>query len=258
MLYIISIGLADEKDMSLRAVEAAKKCDSLYAEFFTTKMNTTIRKLEKVTGKKIKEAKRSDLEEHSGKIMEEAKKHNVGILVGGDALSATTHAALLLEAGKKGVKCSVIHGSGIFTAVAETGLFLYKFGRTVTLPYPKENYSPESFYDFALLNKKCGLHTLILLDVQAEGKEYMDAHEGLRLLLEAERRKNKGLFIRSTKVITACSLGSKNQIIKYGTVKALLRDKSLKGNTPAVIILPAKLNFTEEEFLESCSVTIHF
>ena len=252
MLYIISLGLSDYRDMSLKALETAKKCDRLYAEFFTTKMDTGIKDLENLIGEKIKEAKRSDLEEDSWKIIKEAKNLNVGILVGGDALSATTHTALLLEARKKGIQCMVIHGSGIFTAVAETGLFLYKFGRVVTIPYPKENYSPDSFYGFALQNKKIGLHTLMLLDVQSEAKKYMDVHDGLRILMKAEKKKGKRLFGPSTKFVAACSVGGKNQRIRYGTVKSLLEDKSLKRNTPAVIILPAKLNFAEEEFLELC------
>ena len=53
MLYLISLGLCDEKDMSLKALETAKKCEALYIELYTTKLETTVEKLSKLIGKKI-------------------------------------------------------------------------------------------------------------------------------------------------------------------------------------------------------------
>ena len=55
MLYLISLGLSDEKDMSLRALEAAKACDFLYMELYTTRMFTDAGKLGELIGKKVKE-----------------------------------------------------------------------------------------------------------------------------------------------------------------------------------------------------------
>ncbi len=66
------------------------------------------------------------------------RREEVGVLIGGDCLSATTHVSLLLEATEQGVETRIIHGSSIFSAVAETGLSLYKFGRTVTMPFPEK------------------------------------------------------------------------------------------------------------------------
>lgn len=246
MLYLISLGLYNEKDMSLRALETAKKCDILYVEFYTTKMETDVKKLSYLVNKEVKEISRKDIENRSVKILEQAAAKNVGVFVGGDALSATTHMSLLLEAKKLGIKTKVIHGSSVLTAVGETGLSLYKFGKTTTLAFPEENYKPTSCYDAILENKKMGLHTLVLLDVKPP--RYMTVKEGLSVLMDIEKTKKKGLIAAKEKIIAACCLGGES-IIKYGKILDLAKDPKLK-KTPAVLIFPGELHFHEKEFLE--------
>jgi len=232
MLYLISIGLWDEKDMSLRALEAAKRCDQIYLERYTTNVNTTAAKLSKLIGKKVMELKRSDLEEKSGKLIRDAKAKDVAVLVGGDALSATTHVSLLLDARKAHVRAEVIHGSSIFSAVAETGLQLYKFGRATTLA---KDFT-QSCYDAITQNKKAGLHTLVLLDIG------MDARQGLETLMKRMDVKDG--------IVVACHLGGV-PVIRYGTLAKLTEDRKLAGMTPAVIVIPGELHFMEKEFLDS-------
>ena len=235
MLYLISLGLGDEKGMSLRALETAKKCDSLYAEFYTNKTAATATSLSKIVCKKVIELERTGMEEGYGNLIKEAEKKDVGIFVPGDALSATTHLMLLSEAKRADVRVRVIHGSSIFTATAETGLQLYKFGRAVTLTNPVEKSTLRAIEQ----NLKNGLHTLVLLDIG------MDAVEGLGLI--------KG-FLKGRKVAVACGLGGDDALIRYGAVEGLLGDKELhkglKGRMPAIIAIPGRLHFTEEEFLE--------
>lgn len=36
MLYIIGLGLGDEKDITLRGLEAVRKCDKVYIEAYTS------------------------------------------------------------------------------------------------------------------------------------------------------------------------------------------------------------------------------
>ena len=246
MLYLISLGLADEKDMSLKALETAKKCDSLYIELYTTKMETDSKKIEELVGKEVKDLPRSGMEEESTKLIEEAKTNNVGIFVGGDALSATTHLSLLIDAKGQGIEFRIIHGSSILTAVAETGLQLYKFGAATTLVYPQENYKPTSCYDTILKNRKIGLHTLILLDVKPP--RYMSVKEGLEVLFDIEKDRKENLITEDTFLVAASQLGSKKQKIKYGKAKDLVKESF---DQPAVLILPGDLHFLEKEFLES-------
>jgi diphthine synthase len=233
MLYLISMGLIDEKDMSLRALETARKCRLLYAEFYTNKTAATPASLSKLVGKKVREIQRAGMEEEAGDLIEEAKKKDIGIFIPGDALSATTHLMLLAEARKAKVKVKIIHGSSIFTAVAETGLQLYKFGRTVTLTDPFLQSTRRAIES----NYRSRLHTLVLLDIG------MDVIKGLELLSK---------FMSSKDVVAVCRLGSASgAILRYGKVDDLIKLKELKGRIPAAIAIPGDLHFTEEEFLQT-------
>ncbi len=245
MLYLISLGLVDEKGLSLRALEAAKKCDVVYVEFYTTKLDTDVKKLSELIGKEVIEIGRRDLEEDSGKIIEGAKKKDVVVLVGGDALSATTHTSLILDAKKARVKTKIIHGSSIFSAIDETGLHLYKFGAATTLVFPEKNYFPTSCYDTILKNKKIGLHTLILMDIKPP--RYMSVKEGLEVLLEIGKQKKENIITEETFFVAASNLGSEKQKIKYGKLKDLVKENF---GTPAVLVLPGELHFSEKEFLD--------
>lgn len=246
MLYLISLGISSEKDMSIKALEAAKECDFLYVELYTNKMDTSARKLSELVGKEVIELPRSGMEEDSRKIIEKAKNGKVGIFVGGDALSATTHSSLLLEAREAGIETRVIHGSSIFSAIGETGLQLYKFGKTVTLAYPEEGYKPEVFYRDILNNMRMGLHTLVLLDIKHDKMKYMTINDALDILQENDKEK---VFGDSFKIVCVSRLGSSDQEIIYDEIKNIKNKKIEK--TPSVLVIPGKLHFMEEEFLIS-------
>ena len=237
MLYLIGLGLG-EKDISLKALDALKSCSKVYAEFYTNRGSAEW--LEKIINKKIVVLEREQVE--GDFLPEEAKNKVIALLAGGDCLSATTHIELFLEARKRGINVEVIHAPSIFTTVAETGIQLYKLGRTTTLVKEK-NYFPESPYDVIAQNKKIGLHTLVLLDVG------MTILEGLKILLELENRKKQGIFSKDAKVVACCRLGSKDGTIKYAKVSELV-DYDFKDRMPACIIVPGELNFKEEEVLE--------
>jgi len=234
-LYLISIGLHDEKDLSLRAIETARECDTLYVEFYTTILNTNITKLSEVIGKPIKELRRKDMEENSEKLIEEAKTKKVGILVGGDCLTATTHLSLLEDAKKWKISTKVVHGSSIYSAVSETGLFIYKFGKTATVPM---NGKLENVKNTVKNNKKLGLHTLLLLDIDRENNINMTVPEALKMLLKAK-------IIKDFDEIVVFSRAGEE--IFYNIAKEFLNKKI---GLPAVLIIPGKLHFREKDFLE--------
>lgn len=238
MLFLISIGLRDEKDMSLRAIETALSCDSLYLELYTSPLATDALKISKMIGRPVIALERADLEERSGKLIEEARERNVGIFVGGDCLTATTHASLLLDAKTAGVPTKVVHGSSIYSAVTETGLFIYKFGRTASIPYTEQTKAVEQAIKE---NKKAGLHTLLLLDIDPVIGA-MPVALAVKILL-----KNK-ILKESDKIIAACALGSDDAKIVFDKVKML---SARKLPVPAVLVVPGKLHFHEKEFLES-------
>jgi diphthine synthase len=242
MLYLIGLGVGDERDIPLKGLEACEKAREVYAELYTSRWPGDLRKLEKKIGKKITIIQRKDMEEEVRQLVKLGKNKNIAVLVPGDPLTATTHLNVLMEAREQGVKTAVIHSSSILTAVAETGLSLYSFGRTVTIVRPGKDYAPTSFYDAAVQNKELGMHTLFLLDTD------MDTGEGLEILMRIEQEKKKGLIDSDKRFIAANGLGSDHSVIMYDRALELLK-RPLEP--PAVLILPGKMHFTEEEFLKS-------
>ncbi|MBI3190257.1 diphthine synthase [archaeon] len=240
MLYLIGLGLNNEKDLSLNAVETLKKCSSVYAEVYTNVWHGDIKKLEKLIGKKIAVLERSSVENNS--VLDDGKSKKVALLIPGDPLSATTHIELIMEARRRGIRISIIHSASIYTAIAETGLQLYKFGRSTTLVMPQKNFNPSSPYEIIAENKKRGLHTLVLLDVNREEKKYMKIKDAVENMI-------KFGFDPKEKIIACCRLGSPKGVIKYGVMQEISKDKEL-DSVPAVIIFPGELNFKEEEMLE--------
>ncbi|MCS7105956.1 MAG: diphthine synthase, partial [Candidatus Aenigmarchaeota archaeon] len=166
----------------------------------------------------------------------------------GDALVQTTHSSLILEAKKLGIETKVIHNASIISAIGETGLHLQKFGPYVTIPFPERTKGklPESVYEVIKMNKARGLHTLCLLDVLAEENKYMEAKEGLKILLEIEKKRKEGVISEESEVVIFSKAGSEKPLILFGKVKNLMK-KDVE--VPAVIIFPGILHFTEKEFL---------
>lgn len=233
-LFFIGIGLNDEKDISMKGFEIIKKCDKIYLEIYTSKLNCSINDLEKFYGRKIVSADRKLIEEGSENILEEAESKNIALLIIGSPFAATTHFELFMEAKKRNIKCEIIENASVYSAVGITGLFLYKFGRTTTIPL--ENKDIKSPYEIYLKNKNLGLHTLFLLDVK--DNQVMTAREGLDYLIKLGLNKN-------TLVVGCAALGSDSYEIKV--------DKASKLNLtkyPQSFIIPGELNFKEEEALK--------
>ncbi len=242
MLNLIGIGLGNEKDLTLNALEAIKKSDIIYLENYTSLIGFDIKDLEKLIEKKINLVDRSFVE---GEILiEEAKDKDVSILIKGDVFSATTHGSLLLNARENKIKVKIFHNSSILTAIGDTGLSLYKFGKTVSIPFDNKNVN--SSYDVFLDNKN--MHTLFLLDLKPSENKFMNFKDGLNYLLEKSKIRNDGKFNLNSKCIVCCAIGTNKEAIRYGFVKDLI--KLNLDVYPQCFIVPGDLHFMEEEILE--------
>ena len=249
MLHLIGLGLFDEQDISLKALEALKKSDRVYAELYTNFYHGDLKKLEELCGKKITVLGRSDVEENPTEIiLKDAREKEIAFLVAGDPMVATTHIDLALRARKKGIKVKVIHSSSIYSAIAETGLQAYKFGKTTSIVYPEEKYFPETPYDALKDNLEMGLHTLCLLDVKADEERYMTVAEGIQTLLKIGEKRKDRVFTEDTLCVGAARLGG-DSLINYGKARDLMKIDF--GKPPHILIVPAKLHFMEEEALDS-------
>lgn len=247
MLCLVGLGLgASEFDISVRGLNVISKCDYVYLEGYTGVFDH-LKELEDLIGKSIMILSREDVES-TGEFIRDAKKSNVALLVQGDPLSATTHVTVILDCIRMGVKYMVVNAASIFTAVAKTGLSLYKFGKTVSIPYPQKDYDPKSFYELIKQNQSIKAHTLCLLDVKSDAHDALSVPEAIKII---EKVDDKG-FLKS-KFIGCARLGYKEEVIKFGSASVLK-----KFSWPAVphcLVIPAKeLHFMEEEALKAFSV----
>ncbi|MBI0583428.1 MAG: diphthine synthase [Methanomassiliicoccus sp.] len=247
-LIFVGLGMSRPEDMSVRALTVLRNCDEIFAEFYTSKLNdASPKELEAFIGKKITVLKRADVEE-KGIIVEAARKGKVAFISAGDPMSATTHVDLRLRAIEQGVSTDIINGVSIFISCSSAlGLQPYKFGRTVTIPFPEPRFLPSSPYDNILENYSRGLHTLILLDIKEEEGRYMTAPMAMRWLLDAEERLGKGLVKERSLFCAAARVGSARQALFAGypdEVKAVDLGPPLH-----CMVMPGRLHFMEARAL---------
>ncbi|KAJ4963375.1 hypothetical protein NE237_023314 [Protea cynaroides] len=243
MLYIIGLGLGDERDITLRGLEAVKKCDTLYMEAYTSLLSFGLSSdglstLEKLYGRPVILADREMVEERADDILAEAGRSNVAFLVVGDPFGATTHSDLVVRAKKLGVEVEIIHNASIINAIGVCGLQLYRYGETVSIPFFTETWRPDSFYEKIQRNRVLGLHTLCLLDIrvkepsleslcrgkkQYEPPRYMAINVAIEQLLEVEKQRGESAYNEDTTCVGFARLGSESQMVVSGPMKEILK-----------------------------------
>jgi len=252
LLYFVGLGLYSEDDISFKGFNALKSVDCIYAEFYTAKlMGGNIDNLINKLDVPFITLKREDVEDRNV-VIEEALTKDIAFVVAGDPLMATTHTELYVEAVNKGVETRIIHGSSIFSAAPGlTGLQAYKFGKTTTVPFPDENFFPHSPYDVIKSNKELGLHTLVLLDIQAHKDRFMTINQALDYLLKVESQRDENVFTNDTIVVGLARAGSEKPLVKGGTVEDILNFDF--GGPLHCLIVPGDLHFVEAEALITLS-----
>jgi diphthine synthase len=250
MLTFIGLGLYDQKDITLKGLEAIRKADIVYAEFYTSALTgTTLDEMERLYGKKIILLSREEVEEHPT-WLEEAKTRSVVFLSGGDTMISTTHLDLRLRALDLGIETRLIHGLSISSsAVGLSCLQNYRFGKSTTIPFPylrgNKVIVSETPYDVIRANRKNDLHTLVFLDIDKE-KGHMTINEGIRLLLSIEEKREDKL-LRKSLFIGIARAGSEKPVVK-ADYPEILRDCDF-GPPLHILIIPASLHFLEAEAL---------
>ena len=248
-LYLIGLGLGDEKDISIKGLEIVKKCSSVYLEDYTSKLSSSISNMEKLYGREIIPASRNLIEKNAeDTILKEAKTNDVALLVVGDPFGATTHSDIFLRAKELKIKIKVLHNASILNAIGITGLELYKFGKTTSIPYPEKSFFPETAYDVIKQNQKQGLHTLCLLDIKSDQNRFMTINEAIEVLLEIEKKRKEKVFSRKTICVGCARIGQDSTKIKFGTADELLKESF--GLPLHCLIIPGKLHFIEEDMLK--------
>ena len=273
VLYIIGLGLGDEKDVTVKGLEYIRRCSALYLEYYTSVLMFTpgdTSKLEEYYGKPVILADREMVESEStmSDILSAAKESNVGFLVVGDPLCATTHTDLILRAIEKEVEYKVVHNASAMSAAASCGLQQYQMGYTVSIPWFEGEWKPDSFYDRIKYNKDGGMHTLCLLDIKvkepdydclAKGKgikylppRFMSVNIAIEQLLEIESIRNEGVLSGESKAVGMARLGQETQYMVYGTLNELLTCDF--GPPLHSLALCGELHPLEVQFLEHLKI----
>jgi diphthine synthase len=251
-LSIVGLGLYDEQGISLRGLAEAKDADLVYLELYTSLMPAFSKEsLERLIGKRVIEVSRSDLEEDAETgILRLSHDQKVCLLVPGDPFVATTHVSLRIAAEKAGIPTRVIHAASIASAIpGAIGLQSYKFGRSVSIPFPQGTTLPETPYIVIRENKIRGLHTLVFLDIDLEDSRFMSISEALSILFQLEERRREKVVEDKTLAVGIARLGSPGAEIYAGKIGDLLDHEF--GAPPHVIVFPGDLHFLEREALKA-------
>ena len=248
-IYIVGVGLVP-KQITLEALEIIKSCDIVFVDTYTSMYaEGDFKELERIINKPINYLKRKDIEVNKV-IVDKAKSgFNVALLVVGDPHIATTHTALIEEALNQGLDIEFIPGISILCAsMTYTGLMPYRFGKPVSLVFPKNGILYTSTYDVIEQNRKLNLHTFLFLDLDVERGIYMTISDAASLLLKLEEVCRRNVITEDMKVIGIARAGSRSSCIVYESL-GTLRYLNL-GPPPHSLIIPApKLHPIEEQTL---------
>lgn len=255
MLYLVGLGLGDERDITLRGLDVVKECDEVWLETYTSILGVSRQKLEALYERPVLEASRETVESESDEILRNVETKDVAVLVVGDPLCATTHTDLALRA-KRRTKVAFVQNASVMAAVARCGLQLYRFGTTVSIPYERST----SFLDGVRANLERGAHTLCLLDIKTREPDFevlaktgrtvylpprfMSVNEAIQQILDID-----GSF-GDFRGVGLARLGQDSERIKAGTLTELLQ---LDFGPPlhSLVICAHELHELETEFLQS-------
>lgn len=235
MLLLIGLGLTPPGSLSLEAWEALQSADKVYLELYTS-AGISAENFAEFLKRPVIAANRALVE--SDRLITEAAIETIALCVIGDVFSATTHSVLALECMRKDIACKAFPNAGIINGISVLGLELYKYGQTVSIPYPMLGFNPDSYLAKIASNQAAGLHTLVLLDIKADENRFMTIPEAADLL-EGK--------LPITLAIGVARLGFDTHVFA-GSLDEL---RAHKWPAPLhSIVIPGILNAVEQEFVE--------
>ncbi len=190
MLTFVGLGLYDERSITLRGREALQAADRVFAEFYTSKLaGASLETVEDAHDVEIDVRDRAGVEQDPEPILAAAESGDAVFLTAGDPMISTTHVDLRLRASERGIDTRVVHGTTAQTAASSlTGLQNYRFGKATTLPFERSHGGdgvPDSVLETIGANRDRDLHTLVYLDIDREGNDYMTGDHATSLLDDA-------------------------------------------------------------------------
>jgi diphthine synthase len=247
-LAFVGLGLADERGLAERHWSALRRADRVFAEEYTAVAPAgTLDRIGQALGRPVERLDRASVESERPVLDALAAHPHVAFLVVGDPFAATTHVALRLAAERAGHTWSYVANASILTAAAGyLGLMHYRFGRTVSLPFPAPGFEPRSPVEQIGGNRSRGLHTLVLLDLRPEEGRFLAAPEALAIL---RSRDPEGSFLSDeTPVAVAMRVGRDEAGGAFGPLGVMAGSEL--GPPPHALVVLADLHFEEAAALE--------
>ncbi len=248
-LAFVGLGLGDERGLSARAWDVLRAADEVFAEEYTgVAPEGTIERASATLGRRIQRLDRPRLESETPLLDALARSPRVALLVVGDPFAATTHVALRIAVERAGHRWTYVPNASILTAAAGwLGFMPYRFGRTVSLPFPDPAFAPRSPLEQVAGNRERGLHTLLLLDLRPEEGRFLSAGAALARLRELDPRGEK--LGPDAPVAVAARVGRDDAAGWFGPFDELA---ALDFGPPMhVVVVPApELHFEEAAALE--------
>ncbi|MCS6770232.1 MAG: diphthine synthase [Candidatus Caldarchaeum sp.] len=249
-LVFVGGGLGPPGSLTFEAVEALKKCDIVYVDCYTSVWDDEtlqhVRKLVKVFVK----AERKTLEDEAYRLVAEATDKVVGVLAPGDPFIATTHSSLRELASRRKVKVEIVNGVSIISAaISLSGLHVYKFGKTATLPKTDDLEQYRQPLHVLEENLSRHAHTLFLLDTAEDG---LTVPEAIRKLILAARKMGKNFVDDHTLAISLARVGYLNSVVRAGTFEQLCLENY--PPPPHCLIIPSAMHFSEKEAVKTYAI----
>ena len=279
VLYIVGLGLGDETDVTVKGRAAIARCGRVWLEAYTSLLpGVSPAALAAAFGRPVELAHRETVESDAEAILAPARaaldapdgEGHVAFLVVGDPFGATTHTDLFLRARRAGVEVVVVHNASIMNAVGACGLQLYAFGQTVSIPFFRRDWRPDSWYERLAHNAAGGLHSLLLLDIKArepdfealvrtgrlshEPPRFMTVNQCIAQLLEVEAKRGGGVCGPAARAVGLARVGQgarggEQQRIVSGTL-AQLADIDFGPPLHSLVLVGRDVHALELEMLD--------
>ena len=149
-----------------------------------------------------------------------------------------------IRAAERGIQTRIIHGASITTAVCGLcGLQNYRFGKSVSVPFPYGKWFPMTPIEVISANLAQNLHTLVFLDIQKDKERYMHVSEAVDLLEEQAARAG----VRIPLYVGIARAGSATPVVHAGDAEEMRRFAF--GDPLHIMVVPGELHDIEREYL---------
>jgi diphthine synthase len=247
-LWFVGLGLDDERGLSHRARAVLAESELFAEEYTAVAAPGALDRLARELGRPIGRLDRALLESERPVLEALERAPRVALIVVGDPFAATTHVALRLAVERAGHTWRYLPNASVLTAAPGfLGLMHYRFGRTVSLPFPAEGFAPTSPLEQLGENRARHLHTLLLLDLQPEQGRFLTASAALAIL--RERDPAASILADGDPIAVAARVGREDAAGFFGPF-GKLRTVDFGPPMHSIVVPAADLHFEEAAALE--------